>query len=228
MAPQAANFLLLPQGVASRDHDLDPAARDDARCVGVGVLGMPATLADEPALVEPVVRMSVAAGRALLRAMVRRHFDAELACSEGLVLGEELRLTPGGGEDAPIEAALLRDFPARHGRRAGGRAGHVLDLQRFEHEQQVGAVNECATGLVCEVRPDIRAVESGARGAEPLEHLQVPARDEDLGLIRLEGPEGLRVPRQVEHETLVQPRLRRTLGGTCGPNDVLEAQLRVV
>jgi hypothetical protein len=92
---QAADLFLFPQGVASRGNGLRPTLCDHSRSVDVGVLGMPATLADELGLRGPVVRVSVAAGRTLLRAMVGWHFDAQLACCQRLVLGEQFRVAPG-------------------------------------------------------------------------------------------------------------------------------------
>lgn len=91
---------------APAEHGQHAAPGNDQAGVVVGVIGMPAALADEPALAEPVVGMNVAACSTFLRAMVRRDDQEQNVVPGGLVFGIDADPPPCAVEDGPVESGL--------------------------------------------------------------------------------------------------------------------------
>ena len=75
------------------------ALNDDARGVVVGMVVMPAGLADERGLRDPVVRADVPTEGAFPQALMRIEADARLTGRDNLITGESDNLTRGGSED---------------------------------------------------------------------------------------------------------------------------------
>ena len=70
-----------------------------ARGVVVGMVVMPAGLADERGLRDPVVRADVSTEGAFPQALIRIEADARLTGRDSLITGESDNLTRGGSED---------------------------------------------------------------------------------------------------------------------------------
>ncbi len=122
----------------------------------VGVIGMPAALADEPALAEPVVGMNVAACGTFLRAMVRRDDQEQNVVPGGLVFGIDADPPPCALEDGPVESGLgscaVAPAAARLVGFALGAASHGLDFETLhDHQPHAGRAHERTTDLVGEI-----------------------------------------------------------------------------
>src|SRR5674476_325806 len=171
------------------------SCRDVSGRVHVGVRPVPAGHAYEGRLALATVRSDVLAGVTGLRRVRSFYF---LDPTGRFLLQAAREQTPTGFEDAPVEAGLRSDVPARILHGSGSGAGHVFDVEVLEadHVEPAGEVGAglldpvfapvavfgfqpCDQGLhlPAAVRPAGGAGESALQPQAPLSFLQAqPAR----------------------------------------------------
>jgi len=110
--------------------------------------------AKERCLSLPIVFRDVAAGRARLAGVIRRHSQQHAAVPCDLVAKLATKLTPSLIENGAVQTRLLADFLARLFDRAFRRLGHVPYLQILNaYERVVLADRRC--GFVQEIFPGV-------------------------------------------------------------------------
>src|ERR1035437_6847563 len=170
------------------------ACRDVSGRVHVGVRPVPASHTYEGRLALATLRCDVPAGMTGLRRAGSFHF---LDPAGSLLLQPAREQTPPGFEDAPVEAGLLCDVPARILHGSGSGAGHafdveVLDPDHVEPGSEVGAgflkpvfapvaiggfqLADQGPDLAAAVRPAPGAGESALEPQEPLSFLRPQTR----------------------------------------------------
>src|SRR5215469_16995423 len=86
-----------------RQNQINAPALDDMAGITIGILPMPASLADKLGLPNPVVRMRGATLPALLRGSIRGNHDGKFVKLERFISGELSRESPRSFENRTIE-----------------------------------------------------------------------------------------------------------------------------